>query len=91
MNLYTHPLLRRSLNIPAEIRPDVSEVVNRTRNQFQFTNTDLTYLFEVYNRYIAPATEPENMGCSGCRTKVIGKMREMVTLWQEHGTIVLNA
>lgn len=85
-----HPLLRRSFNIPAEIRPDVCEVVTRTRNQFQFSSTDLEYLFEVYNRFIAPASDPENIGCSGCRTKVIGKLREMVALWKEHKIVTPN-
>jgi len=89
MTTHTHPLLRRSLGIPEEIRPDLRDVVNRTRKQFQFNQPDLAYLFEVYNRYIAPPTDPEDMACGGCRTKVIGKLREMVALWEQHN--VLNA
>lgn len=79
-----HPLIRKANNIPLSIRPDVVDVIDRTRNQFQFNQPDIAYIFEVYNRYIAPKNEPENIDCGGCRTKVVGKMRELVTMWKEN-------
>lgn len=75
-------ILNRSLSIPEKIRPDVAEVVERTRNQIEFSHADLSYLFEVYNRYLT--TEPENMNCSGCRTKVIGWLRSAVSEWKQN-------
>ena len=78
-------ILNRSLSIPAEIRPDVADVVTRTWGQSQFTKEDLEYLFEVYNRYLAPADSPENIKCGGCRTKVVGWLRTAVTEWKANG------
>lgn len=72
-------LLRRFLSIPEDVRADLVEVVERTRTQFEFNQADLSYLFEVYNRYLAPADEPEKITCGGCRTKVVGWFRRAVT------------
>lgn len=80
-------ILTRSLSIPDEIRPDVANVVLRTWGQSQFKEDDLKYLFEVYNRFLAPADSPENINCGGCRTKVVGWLRTAVTEWKENGII----
>ncbi len=80
-------IYNRSLNIPESIRPDVFEVVERTRNQVQFTNADLSYLFEVYNRYLAPPEDQQDMNCGGCRTRVIGWLRSAATEWQKNGIV----
>lgn len=76
-----HPLFRTADNIPDDVRPDVITAVERNRMQLSWNPQDLAFLFEVYNRYIAPAEEPENINCGGCRTKVIGKMRQYVNQW----------
>lgn len=78
-------ILTRSLSIPEEIRPDVAEVVERTRNQAQFSQPDISYLFEVYNRYLT--REPENINCSGCRTKVVGWLRAAVAEWRQNNIL----
>ncbi|NJO28567.1 MAG: hypothetical protein HC874_14255 [Richelia sp. SL_2_1] len=68
--------------IPEECRADVSAVIAKTYVQTQLNTVEMQFLFEVYNRYIAPADEPEDIGCSGCRTKVVGKMRLYVKAWE---------
>lgn len=80
-------ILQRSLSIPEQIRPDVAEVVDRTRGQAHFSPDDLTYLFEVYNRYLAPASDPQDPNCSGCRTRVIGWLRSAVSEWHQNGIL----
>lgn len=80
-------IFRRSLAIPEEIRPDVAEVVERTRNQLQFNLQDLSYIFQVYNRYLAPPDEPQDMNCGGCRMRVIGWLRTAVSEWKQNGII----
>ena len=68
-------------NIPEQVRPDVVQALQRNRDRLTWDAQDLQFLFEVYNRYIAPAEEPENISCGGCRTKVIGKLRQYATAW----------
>jgi hypothetical protein len=68
-------------NIPAEVRPDVMEALTRNRDRLSWDPQDLHFLFAVYNRYVAPMGEPEDMNCSGCRTKVIGKLRMFANRW----------
>lgn len=76
-----------SLSIPEEIRPDLAEVIDRTRGAVKFSGQDIAYLGEVWNRYIAPAREPEDMNCAGCRSKVVGKLRTMIDLWRDYGIL----
>jgi len=78
-------LFTTSLAIPDQIRPDVAEVVDRTRRTLAFTRPDIEYLFKVYNRYIAKAAQPEDVNCGGCRTAVVKKMRAMVDEWRRTG------
>lgn len=80
----SNALYDQSLSIPPDIRPDLVKVIDRTRQAVRFTAPDVAYMGEVWNRYIAPAREPEDMNCAGCRTKVIGKLRRMVDLWKEY-------
>lgn len=74
-------LLLRGESIPEEVRPDVITAVERNQNQLSWNAIDLQFLFTVYNRYVTPA-EPENINCGGCRSKVIGKMRQYVKAWK---------
>jgi hypothetical protein len=69
---------RRFLSIPELVRSDLVDVIQRTRAQMDFNQVDMDYLFEVYNRYLAPADEPERITCPGCRTKVVGWFRSAV-------------
>lgn len=80
-------ILHASLRIPAEVREGLVEVVERTRNQFRFSEPDLSFMFMVYNAYLAPPEEPERMECSGCRTRVVGWLRAAVQQWRENGIV----
>jgi len=77
-------LLLRGESIPEEIRPDIITALDRNAGVLTWNVADLKYLFEVYNRYVAPASEPENINCGGCRTKVIGKLRQFKKAWTEN-------
>ena len=74
-----------SERIPEEQRQQVVEAVNRTYRSITPNWVDMTFLFEVWNANIAPTREPENMNCRGCRSKVIGKYREIVKTWENAG------
>lgn len=77
-------MFHKARSIPDNVRPGLTEVVNRTRNQIRFAQPDLQYFFEVYNRYIAPKNEPEQITCGHCITKVVGWLRSVVHEWQRH-------
>ena len=73
--------------IPEVIREDVADVVMRNIGAISWPPGDLEYLFEVWNRYIAPASEPERITCPGCRAKVVSKMRRLVGIWNRRSEI----
>ena len=85
MNSIMHPLHHGARSIPPEVRPDCIIALERNAMRVQWDRHDLEFIFTVYNRYVAPAGEPEDMGCGGCRTKVIGKMRQYANIWQSEG------
>lgn len=79
-----NPLLRRAYSIPAEIREDVADVIDRTKTNIRFSDTDIRYLFNVFNRYLNNS-EPQKPDCPACVTNVVSKLRLIVDLWSEHG------
>jgi len=83
MNSLVHPLFHGANSIPAEIRGDVIEVVERNAQLLAWDRQDLEYIFTVYNRYVAPKGEPESITCGGCRTKVIGKIKQYTQIWMQ--------
>ncbi len=64
-------------SLPEEIKKQVKEVVERTMNQIDFTQDDLTFLFDIWNTYLDPH-DKQDQNCGGCRTRVIGKYRMYV-------------
>ena len=80
---HTDLVFQQSLSIPQGIRQDVADVVKRNHNVIQGPHLDMTYLFEVWNRYMT--REPEDIGCAGCRSKVVGKMKRIVAIWEAKG------
>ena len=70
-------------SLPKEVMGKVIEVVERTISQIDFTQDDLTFLFDVWNTYIAP-NEKQDQNCSGCRTRVIGKYRMYVKSYRQN-------
>ncbi len=83
MQSILHPLFNGANSIPAEVRPHILEALQRNAAVLSWDRQDLEYLFTVYNRYVAPQREPEDIGCGGCRTKVIGKMKQYAQIWTQ--------
>jgi len=66
--------------VPAEYKEQVTLAVNRTYRVISIDPKDMDYLFHVYNKFVNQYTT-EDRNCRSCRTKVIGKMRQVVEYW----------
>jgi len=75
-------LLASASNIPDEIRGDVMEV-NRRMFGLSPREVDVKYIFEVWNRYVAPAGHPQDISCHNCRYKVLKSIRLICEAWEE--------
>lgn len=82
MDIKQQTILNESLNIPEEIRNDVTEVVEGTIGKMKIPYAEWTYFFQVYNRYIAPPNQPEDISCHNCRYKVLSNLRKFVAAWR---------
>lgn len=75
-----NPFTRLSEMIPENERDAVkTAILNTYRNTP--THEEMTTLFRVWNTYVTP-DEPQDINCGGCRTKVVGKLRNVVKLWE---------
>lgn len=77
----TNPFQHTADLIPAHERPALIQAVDRTYGALQISQQDLELMFRVWNTYVSPL-EPENINCKGCRTKVVGKLRNITPIWQ---------
>jgi len=68
--------------IPEEYKEQVIASVDRTYRVLSIDPSDMSYLFYIYNNYVNHY-EPERLNCPACRTKVVGKMRQIVQYWRE--------
>ncbi len=68
--------------IPEEYKEQVMATVDRTYRVITIDPTDMNYLFHIYNNFVNNY-EPERRNCPACRTKVVGKMRQIVQYWRE--------
>ena len=75
-----NPFTSISDKIPEEEREVIAAAVNRMYGQ-EPTQPDMETLFRVWNTYISPE-EPQSIGCRGCRSTVVGKLRNVVKLWE---------
>lgn len=75
-----NPFTSISDKIPETEREAVTAAVNRMYG-LPPTQPDMETLFRVWNTYVSPA-EPQDIGCRGCRTTVVGKLRNVVKLWE---------
>ena len=66
--------------IPEEYKTQVMATVNRTYRVLSIDPVDMDYLFHIYNNFVNHY-EPERRNCPACRTKVVGKMRQIVNYW----------
>jgi len=68
--------------IPEEYKTQVMATVNRTYRVLSIDPVDMDYLFHIYNNFVNHY-EPERRNCPACRTKVVGKMRQIVNYWRD--------
>jgi hypothetical protein len=68
--------------IPDEYKEQVMATVDRTYRVLSIDPSDMDYLFNVYNNFVNNY-EPERRNCPACRTKVVGKMRQIVQFWRD--------
>jgi hypothetical protein len=67
--------------IPDEYKTQVMATVDRTYRVLSIDPSDMDYLFNIYNNFVNNY-EPERRNCPACRTKVVGKMRQIVQFWR---------
>lgn len=68
--------------IPEEYKAQVMATVDRTYRVLSIDSSDMDYLFQIYNNFVNHY-EPERRNCPACRTKVVGKMRQIVNYWRD--------
>ena len=68
--------------IPEEYKTQVMAAVDRTYRVLSIEPVDMDYLFHIYNNFVNHY-EPERRNCPACRTKVVGKMRQIVNYWRD--------
>ena len=68
--------------IPEEYKTHVMATVDRTYRVLSIDPVDMDYLFHIYNNFVNHY-EPERRNCPACRTKVVGKMRQIVNYWRD--------
>jgi hypothetical protein len=68
--------------IPDEYKEQVMATVDRTYRVLSIDPVDMDYLFFVYNNFVNHY-EFERRNCPACRTKVVGKMRQIVQFWRD--------
>jgi hypothetical protein len=68
--------------IPEEYKTQVMATVDRTYRVLSIDQSDMDYLFNIYNNFVNNY-EPERRNCPACRTKVVGKMRQIVQFWRD--------
>jgi hypothetical protein len=68
--------------IPDQYKEQVMATVDRTYRVLSIDPSDMDYLFFVYNNFVNHY-EFERRNCPACRTKVVGKMRQIVQFWRD--------
>jgi hypothetical protein len=68
--------------IPQEYKEQIMATVDRTYRVLSIDASDMDYLFQIYNNFVNNY-EPERRNCPACRTKVVGKMRQIVQFWRD--------
>jgi hypothetical protein len=68
--------------IPDEYKTQVMATVDRTYRVLSIDPSDMDYLFQIYNNFVNNY-EAERRNCPACRTKVVGKMRQIVQFWRD--------
>lgn len=75
------PFTRLANLIPESEHEAIIAAVTKTYTHTH-TQDDMYTMFRVWNTYVSPS-EPQDMNCSGCRSNVVNKLRQVVTLWMD--------
>lgn len=75
------PFARLANLIPEVEREAIIAAVTKTYTHTH-TQEDMDTMFRVWNTYVSP-DEPQDIGCRGCRSNVVNKLRQVVTLWMD--------
>lgn len=78
-------LRAKSANIPEEGRVDIAMVIERNRMNFSFRESDMKYLFDMWDAYVGPGEMQLN--CGHCRYYVLNRMKQFVEVWRKDGDI----
>lgn len=79
-------IINHSLNVPIEEREKIYNIAWVVNFRTSPNEADLRYLFSIWNSYLSKG-ETEDINCSGCRAKVVSKLRRMSYLWKERGLL----
>lgn len=75
------PFARLANLIPEVEREAITAAVTKTYSHTH-TQSDMYTMFRVWNTYVTPG-EPQDMNCPGCRSNVVNKLRQVVTIWMD--------
>lgn len=76
-----NPFEHLSQLIPENERDAVKSAILKTyRNQH--TQSEMETIFRVWNTYVTP-NEQQDINCRGSRSKVVGKLRNVIKLWED--------
>lgn len=65
--------------IPEELHAQVIELANKTYRVLSIDEVTLTAIFKIWNTYVD--SEEKDSGCYGCRMRVIGRFRQIATVY----------
>lgn len=65
--------------IPPELHAQVIELANKTYRVLSIDEVTLTAIFKIWNTYVD--SEEKDSGCYGCRMRVIGRFRQIATVY----------
>ena len=69
--------------IPTELKEDIISVIDFIEPRLPICpSKQQTYLFEIYNRFVASKGQEQNENCGACRSLVIGRLRTIVREWK---------
>ena len=65
--------------IPPELHAQVIELANKTYRVLSIDEVTLTAIFKIWNTYVD--REDQDMSCSACRMRVIGRFRQIAKVY----------
>ena len=77
-----NPFASIAEKIPDSEKPALIQAVNNTYRVLTPAWEDMELLFRIWNTYVSPG-EPQDIGCGGCRTRGVGKLRNVVKMWTD--------